>query len=140
MSHMRYTLYSEVLSRYHRQRKHPINILSIEIGRRSCTILWLKILTFYQDLSFHPDNNKWIWTRMMHRCLCILSSKSNASLFLQKGLTKQRDEWDVIFAPIQDFHPDGSGLVCQKQSMSQSIKVKKLSQCFVSITVFESVS
>ena len=26
---------------------------------------------------------------MMHRCLCILSSKSNASLFLQEGLTKQ---------------------------------------------------
>ena len=76
---------------------------------------------------------------MMHRCLCILSSKSNASLFLQEGLTKQIDEWEIIFAPIQDFHPDGSGLVCQKQSMSQSIKVKKLSQCYVSITVFESV-
>ena len=74
---------------------------------------------------------------MMHRCLCILSSKSNASLFLQEGLTKQIDEWEIIFAPFQDFHPDGSGLVCQKQSMSQSTNVKKLLQCYVSIMVFE---
>ena len=43
-------------------------------------------------------------SRMMHGSLCILSSKNNASLFLQDSLTKQRGGWIKFLLPFEIDH------------------------------------